>query len=465
MKDINSTSLLLDDDQFPIVAIASPPAVSAIAVVRLSGQRCHELLKKCILNSELKEWQANVMKLCKLIDITNKDILDEPLVVLYDSPRSYTGQDSAEVFLHGSPYIIQTVLSNFIKAGFRTATPGEFTRRAFLNGKMDLTKAEGVHELVSAASKQQWFAARQLMSGKLEERTRELRNNLVEAMAFLEAKIDFPEEEELTALRFEEICRKVSLVDGSIKKLMQTYESGRVSSQGLRVALVGPVNAGKSTLLNELLDKDRAIVTDKPGTTRDYLEESCLIDGRLIRLVDTAGLRDSNDSIEVIGIEKTKELLTQVDVVLLLVPSDLDERSLDYILETVNNIDSDRIMNVLTKEDLGFPSWYKQKDWISISCLQEKGIEQLKSQLAKRVDHHMGTISNEVFITSFRHYSLLEEAQQALGRFFVQQKQQAFEEMLAFELQQAAKSLVNIVGVIHNDDLLDSIFSKFCIGK
>ena len=450
----------------PIAALASGSGSSAVAIIRLTGHECHRHLAPCLSLSpeSLSLWPNRQLKLAKFVDPESGDVIDEPLVVLFRAPKSFTGEDAAEIHAHGGPYIVQRLLSLLYRHGFRPAEPGEFTRRAFLHGKLDLTAAEGIRELVEAQSHQQWAAARQLATGKLKTSIESIRTKLIETLAYLEAQIDFPDEGDTAHLVLTDVEKRARDVYGEIEALLATYNSGRVASQGLMVTLVGVPNAGKSTLLNELLGRERAIVTPIAGTTRDYIEERCLIEGRLIRLFDMAGIRDNPDPVEAIGVESAKRLASEADVVVFLVPADQDRASLSQVSSWIKTLSPRDHITIVTKGDLGSPEWASALP--RISCKSGEGLADLRRLLADRVDQSLGLVASEPsFITSARHASALNEALRALDGFFSGAERKDFVECLAYEVHEAVKSLQSIVGTIDSEDVLDKIFSQFCIGK
>jgi tRNA modification GTPase len=326
-----------------------------------------------------------------------------------------------------------------------------------LNGKMDLTEAEGVRALVEAESEHQWKAARQLATGRLKVAIERLRRELVESMAYLEAQIDFPDEGDTAHLHLDAVTQRVTAVRATVIRLIASYEDGRVASRGLMVALLGEPNAGKSTLMNELLGRERAIVSDIAGTTRDYLEEPCLIEGRRIRLVDMAGVRHgASDPIERIGVETAQRLAGEADLVLLLAPAD---RGAAPELPALPNL-----LKIVTKVDLKRPAW-ADASWLSLSCRTGAGLPALRTALVRRVDEHVSGLREDTFITTTRHVQALEDAKTALDAYFAASKAGAYEELLAFELQQAARALEQIIGRVDHEDVLDVVFSAFCIGK
>ena len=449
----------------PIAALASGQGSGAVAIIRLSGSGVHELLQRCLpAGSALPD---RTLRVRPLSDPATSLVIDEAMVVFFTGPRSYTGEDSAEIHCHGGPYVIQSVLALLYRLGCRAAEPGEFTRRAFLHGKLDLTAAEGIRELIEAQSHQQWVAARHLASGSLKLAIESLRRTLIGALAFLEAQIDFPDEGDTAHLHLGLVRQRALGVQLEIQRLVASYASGRVASQGLMVVLFGAPNAGKSTLMNSLLGRERAIVTEHAGTTRDYLEERCLVHGRLIRLVDMAGIRAPGtavDPVEALGIEAARRLAGEADIVLFLAPANSSADPSGQVATWRAELQPRASLQIATKADLGQPTW--SGEWLPLSCRSGAGLNQLRQALADQVDAYVGGLGQELaFVTSARHQAALHEALAALERYFVADAGGAYEELLAFELQEAAKALVTIIGQVGNEDVLDRIFSEFCVGK
>ncbi len=444
-------------DEEPIAAVASGAGGGAVALVRISGAGCFDLAARCLpFLGTGPAVQLRAMRYGRCVDPKTGETLDDVMAVAFKGPASFTGQDSVEVFCHGGPYVLRRVLTAFFGVGIRAAEPGEFTRRAFLNGKMDLTEAEGIRALVEATSEHQWKAARQLATGKLKGAIERLRRELVESMAYLEAQIDFPDEGDTAHLHLSAVQQRATAVRATVERLIASYDDGKVASRGLMVALLGEPNAGKSTLMNELLGRERAIVSDVAGTTRDYLEEPCLVEGRLIRLVDMAGVRaDATDAIEKIGVETARRLAAEADLVLFLVPADR---------KGAPEAPAMKHLKVLTKADLAAPAW-ADAAWLRVSCRAGSGVEELRALLARTVDTHVSALCEDTYVTSARHVHALEAAKTALDAYFAAAAAGAYEELLAFELQQAARALEQIIGKVDNDDVLDKVFSEFCIGK
>ncbi len=452
--------MLRPDDGFPIVALASGSGPGAVGVIRLSGVNCWDVIGPSLGGiSAIKE---RTTSLRTFNDPKTGEAVDDLVVVFFKGPHSFTGQDTVELYCHGGAYIIQRILGILYNQGARPAQAGEFTKRALLNGKLDLTAAEGIRDLVEAQSRQQWLAGRQLYTGRLKDGIDSLRQEVIGSMAYLEAMIDFPDEGDTAHVALDDVRRRLNKVSGTLKSLISTFQSGHVASRGLMVALVGAPNAGKSTLLNTLLGKQRAIVSAVAGTTRDYIEEPCLIDGRLIRLVDTAGIRDTSDSIEQEGVALSRKILEEADVVISLCAADsteIDRASITADLSASRK----SFIAVVTKADLTIPAWARSE--LAISCKSGAGIDQLKNKLMGIVDTHLQGLEERPFLTSLRQQQALLKASDSLDKFFQQDKDHAGHEMLAFELQESARAMSSVIGDISNEDILDKVFSEFCIGK
>lgn len=461
-------------DEEPIVAVASGSCDGAISIIRGSGQGCLELLSPFLqsfsksLSPQLM--QANVLKRYKFVSPKkNNEVIDDIVAVAFIGPHSYTGEDSFELYFHGSAYIIEKALVALIgnNNGFRMAQPGEFTRRSYLNGKIDLTQAEGIESLISSETEHQWKAARSLADGRLKKHIKNLRQTLIDALAFLEARIDFPDEEETSHIQYDLITNKVDLVKNSLKELIDRYDSGRIASEGLKVCFVGEPNAGKSTLLNLLLEQERSIVTDIPGTTRDYVKEKFIIDGKLFTLVDTAGLRSkTEDKVEKIGMDRTIEQAKIADVVLFLIPStcSLDEAQ-SNLKRWLVEIEPKNYCVLITKADLKSFKEQLSIQQYPISSLHNEGIDAVKKKLCSYYGEKCQAIETSILITNTRHKVAIENAFAAIQQFYQALAEEQFDEILAFELKNAFSALSEVIGHVTSDDLLDVVFSNFCLGK
>ncbi|MEY4632336.1 MAG: tRNA uridine-5-carboxymethylaminomethyl(34) synthesis GTPase MnmE [Pseudomonadota bacterium] len=444
-----------------IVALATPPGVAGVAIIRMSGRDA--LVRGAAVLGRKTPIPDRRAFVCSIHEPGSHEVIDQALVLAFRAPRSFTGENCLEIHCHGGPYIVQRVLRACMAAGFRCAEPGEFTRRAVLNGKMDLTEAEGLRELIEAQTEQEWRAGRQLSDGRLKNLVLDLRRRLLEALAYLEARIDFPDEGDTAGVSLEHVRVRVESVMTALQKLAATYNSGRVSAEGLRICLLGPPNAGKSSLLNALLGHERAIVSDIPGTTRDYIEEKCLVEGRLVRLVDMAGVRDTTDAIEQLGVTKALELASRADLILLANEAGKPVPPHAGITPEIRA----RSLQIWTKADLA-PSFKPKAGECAVSSVTGEGIEALRKRLASEVDKHTVRLDQEpAWLTNARHADCVDTALGRLGKIMSQiaGTKGDQDELLAFELREAATALGLLVGEIYADDVLDVVFSSFCIGK
>ena len=449
-----------------IVALATPPGVGAIAVIRLSGNLSFEIIHQLFPAKNLKEQPSHTLHVGYLIH--KNAILDEVVISLFKAPRSYTAEDVIEISCHGSPYIQQQIIDACVESGARLAKPGEFTLRAFLNGKMDLGQAEAVADLIASNTSASHRTALNTMRGKFSEALKDLREQLIKFSALIELELDFSQEDVEFADKTE-LKIVVSTAIQQTSSLIQSFKLGNVIKNGVSVAIIGKPNAGKSTLLNSLLKEDRAIVSDIPGTTRDTIEEVLNIDGILFRLIDTAGIRNhSTDVIEKSGIEKSIQKMMQANVVLYLfdvnemsaqelklISGELKEKGVHHLL-VGNKIDA-------KKEELK-NKFSSDGSIIFISAKSNQGLEVLKERMIDFV--LKDTVPSEnVIITNARHYHSLVNVNEALLDILQGLENKIPGDLLALDIRRSLQYLGEITGEITNEDQLDYIFSKFCIGK
>ena len=408
------------------------------------------------------------MHRCEVVDPSGQ-IIDDGLCALFVGPSSYTGEDAAELFIHGGLYLADRITEILLNHGFQLAEPGEFTQRAYLAGKIDLTQAEGIRELTQSSTKSQWQVARAMARGDLKEHIETLRSDLVQCLALLEAAMDFPEEPDTRSLGISP--QRLESLRGQIIQLQKSYRSGQIARQGLRVVLCGRANAGKSSLMNALCDTDRAIVTGTPGTTRDYLEESVLMEGRMVVLVDTAGLRDPEDMVEEaesIAIGRTLNLARQADRILLLQPSHLPPIQLPFLLEECDStVPAPQVLMIRSFADKPAPSWASPSD-ILLSLPPggtPMGVEKIKQLLIAAADASVESLEGQQFICTPRQKKAVDDALARVDDALAHLSDGLFEEIIASDLQKAAYALSSIMGQITTDDLLDQVFSQFCLGK
>lgn len=446
-----------------ITAIATPPGIGAIGVLRVSGDKAFDIVQKLFPSKNLKEQPPNTLHVGYLKE--EEKILDEVVLSLFRKPASYTGEDIIEISCHGSPYVQQEVLDALIRKGARLARAGEFTQRAFINKKLDLTQAESVADLIASNTKASQNAAIKNMRGGFSNVLSGLREEMVKFSSLIELELDFSEEDVEFADRHQ-FSLLIRNIDETVNKLLDSFQLGNVIKNGVSVAIVGKPNAGKSTLLNTLLNENRAIVSEIEGTTRDSIEEVINIHGILFRLIDTAGIREhSTDVIENMGVEKSKEKIKQADIVLYLF--DLNKMSADELLEKVSSLKNQNpnVIAVANKADLFKKELHKQFiDEIFISAKEQTGIDELKNTLFA-----MGggaSINNEnVIVTNARHYAALREISKSLQEIKVGLSSKISGDLLSIDINRCLHFIGEITGEVTNEDRLDYIFSKFCIGK
>lgn len=435
-----------------IFALATGWNQSAIAVIRVSGPECLKHVAECFSRPKSLMNAKNATMVHGYLVSENKNKIDEVVCAVNTEGHGYTKQEAVEISCHGSLAVIKAILEELAKHGMRQAKGGEFTLRAFLNGALDLTQAEAVHELVTSQSQMERALALGRLEGSLHDRIEELKQQLLKVMTVIEIQLDYAEDEiddfDFPSSELEEVIT-------GIKNLEGTYETGRLYGQGIKVVLAGSTNAGKSSLFNLLLKQKRAIVSEIQGTTRDYIEASTQIMGVPLRLFDTAGLRKSNDSIENAGIEKTKELIDMADVILYLVDGAEEESVIDKSIH-----DNEKTILVYTKRDL------REREGLSISTITGEGITELFEAIINKTSASL-LISDDskVIVESERQHGLLLEALASLNEAEALQKQDIGLDIVAVELNSALTSLGGLTGEITQDDVLDKIFGDFCVGK
>ena len=449
-----------------IAAIATPPGIGAIGVLRLSGDQSFDIIQKLFPSKNLKEQPANTLHVGYLKEGNN--VLDEVVLSLFKKPASYTGEDVIEISCHGSPYVQQQVLDALIRNGARLAKAGEFTQRAFLNKKLDLTQAEAVGDLIASNTKASQNAALNNMRGGFSNVLKELREELIKFSALIELELDFSEEDVEFADR-DQFSSLIENIEQTVKELLESFKLGNVIKNGVSVAIVGKPNAGKSTLLNTLLNDNRAIVSEIAGTTRDTIEEIININGILFRLIDTAGIREhSNDVIENMGVIKSKEKIRQANIVLYLFDiNELNHDELSSIVEEVKE-ENPNVLTVANKTDTlltsSLSSTKSNLNEIKISAKENLGTEQLKEALFKMAVGS-GLNTENIVVTNARHYAALAEISKSLWEIKTGLQNHITGDLLAPEIRRCLYFLGEITGEITNEDRLDYIFSKFCIGK
>ena len=461
-----------------ICAIATPPGLGGLGVVRISGPRSREILSK------LWRGQVSVSKFrprtLYLGDITvfsnsrpkgngpDEGFLDRAMAVFMPAPNTYTGEDIVELSCHGSPLLLSEIINSAAEAGARPAGPGEFTRRAFMAGKIDLVQAEGVADLIAATGERAARLAAEQLAGKLSETISSLGRELASIRAEVEAAIDFPEEEidlpgaDSTSARLEGVCANLDL-------LRSTFREGRLAREGVRVAIAGKPNAGKSSVMNRLCNRERAIVHSSPGTTRDVIEEAATIGGICFHLRDTAGLRAEAGEVEALGIARTHDEIASADIIVAVFDGSISPDDSDA--SVISRIDPARTIAVINKSDL--PMVFDPKDLfgarapsppLSISAKSGAGFDELARELCRRTSSKAAALDG-VVVTNARHKALLDEAGLSLDAALASFGRGEPAELSAQHLASAQEALGRITGAVTTEELLDRIFSSFCIGK
>jgi tRNA modification GTPase len=451
---------VLHTPEDPIAALATPPAPSALAVIRVSGPGSLALLSPLLDGGpDLEDAAGHTTHLRTIRD--GEEHVDQVVVAVYRAPSSYTGEDGAEICCHGSMPVIQRVLALLSRAGFRPAGPGEFTQRAFLNGRMDLTRAEAVNEIVRARTDKARGLALQRMTGAIERQVRAARDLLIEVRAALEVGIDYPEEEvEAGSSERPPAEQALERAVAVLEALGRTYRRGRIFQEGITVAIAGATNSGKSSFFNLLLRQERAIVSEIHGTTRDYLEGQVSVEGIPVRLFDTAGIRESADPLEQEGMRRAGAVVRAADIVVYLVDSQAglapgDERFLSGIASPV--------IRVWNKVDLPGPAC--PAGFIGVSAVTGAGIEDLERAVAAAALAGTSGEAGEPLIDSARQRDLIDRALQSLSRFRSERAEGVPPDILAVDLAEALDALGEITGEVTSAEILERMFSTFCVGK
>lgn len=443
-----------------IAAVATPVGTGAISIIRVSGPNAINSVENIFSGkSKLSKSKTHTIHYGKIID--KKNIIDDVLVSIFRAPNSYTGEDSIEISTHGSSFISQRILKLLIENDVRPAEPGEFTKRAFLNGRIDLAQAEAVADVINSRTEVSLKGARNQLDGLLSQKVNSLREMLINSSSLVELELDFAEED-LEFIQFEELKKRIDNILIEIDQLLNSYNFGKVIRDGINVALVGLPNVGKSSLLNYILKEARAIVSKIPGTTRDVIREEVSIDGVLFRLFDTAGIRISENEIEKEGVLRSREVVKNSDLILFIndVEQDFPE-DLYSELKTLNK--QENIVNVINKIDL--MSKPKQKSDVNVSALTGEGISELFDLMKSKVFGNSNYSEQNAMVTNERHYNCLLKTKESLNNAITSVSNKMSGEFIAVDLRNAQNNLGEIIGEVTSDDILNNIFTKFCIGK
>jgi len=456
-----------------ICALATAPGTGPISVIRISGPETFKVCERIFIpqNKKLKLFEAKTHTIY-FGSIGNKsDLLDEVLISVFRNPHSYTGEDAAEISCHGSTYIQQKLIELLINNGIRLAKAGEFTLRAFINGKFDLSQAEAVADLIASSSKYSHDLALNHMRGGFSDKIKTLRGQLLDFASLIELELDFSEEDVEFADR-KQLNKLLAIISEEINILCSSFSIGNVLKQGIPVAIIGKPNVGKSTLLNAILNEEKAIVSEIPGTTRDVIEDTIIIEGISFRFIDTAGLRENADTIERMGIEKTYEKIEQAKIILFVF--DISDCTHEEVMEVINNFkakvkdDSKRLILIGNKTDMLIEApkcfqYLVEHETIFVSAKRKENISLITESLLQSIDKDQ--ISDSTLVSNTRHYEALLKAGEAVENIQAGMKEGIPSDLISIDIRTALHHLGEITGEITTDEILGNIFGKFCVGK
>ena len=455
-----------------IVAISTAPGIGGIGIIRMSGEKCFEILEKLFIPKNpqnIDEIEGYRIKYGKIINPQTNKIIDEVLVSYFKAPKSYTAENMCEINSHGGIVVLREILNICLSCGAVLAEPGEFSKRAFLNGRIDLTQAEAIIDLINAKSKIEAQESANQLEGYLSKKINEIRDILLDLMVDIEANIDYPEYD-VEEVSYQKAENTLSVVEEKLIDLSKSFENGKIIKEGIKLAIIGSPNAGKSSLLNKILKEDRAIVTDIEGTTRDLIEEQIIVEGIPFKIVDTAGIRETDNKVEQIGIEKSKKAATQSDVIIAVFDNSKKITGQDRkIIEIIKNKKAIIVLNKidLKEDELSQNEEIKNlnKKIISISAKNDVGIEEIYKELAKMFQLNDFDVGSDVLITNIRHQELINKAIISTKESIEELKRQEAIDIVSIKIKEILENLGEITGNNVSEDLIKSIFSKFCLGK
>jgi tRNA modification GTPase len=459
MEDVSATRREASCED-TIVAISTAPGRGGIGVVRLSGTLARAIAESLVRLS--RPLEAGRARFGHMIDAESGVVLDEVVATFFRAPHSYTSEDVAEIAMHGSPVLLNYALERSVKAGARLAEPGEFTERAFLSGRLDLTQAEAVRDLIDASTLHQARVAAQQLGGALSRKIAPVKERLIALIAGLEAGVDFAEDD-IDTMPSEEITARIAEIEDPLRDLERSFNYGRLVHDGLRLAIVGRPNVGKSSLFNRLVERDRAIVTAMPGTTRDLVTERVSIDGIPVELIDTAGLRESSDEAETIGIMKSREAMAEADLVLMVI--DGTSKLTREDVETIESVADRPVLIAANKLDLGTAEMpFQAEKVVRTSALTGEGIAELRRSILQLATK--GAPAQETaLVTNLRQSQAITETLSFLERAAEATRAVVPHEVILVDLYEGLRALDRLTGATTADDILRLIFSSFCIGK
>lgn len=453
-----------------IAAISTPYGTGGIGIIRISGDRAFEIAKTIFKGKKnFDEIKSHTINYGKIIDPVKNETIDEVLVTKMKKPNTFTREDVVEINCHGGIVVLKKILDLVLRHGARAAEPGEFTKRAFLNGRIDLSQAEAVIDIINSKTEESSKAAVNQLEGKLSSKIKALRRRLIEILAHIEAVVDYPEEdiEEITG---EKVYNEIKDIKENLKKITDNFERGRILREGIDAVIVGRPNVGKSSLLNELTGKNRAIVTDIPGTTRDIIEEYININDIPVRIVDTAGIRETEDAVEIIGVEKTHKALEEAELVIMMVdaekgftPEDsaiLEKVANKKLIILINKIDKSNEENIKNIEKN-----LEGMNYIRTSIREEIGIDKIGKMITKLFTKGEINLNSQIILTNIRHKNLIDKAILSIDDAMGAYENKMPLDLMTIDITNAADFLGQITGESVKEDVINEIFSRFCLGK
>ena len=455
-----------------IAAISTAPAIGGIGIIRISGDNCFEVLNKIFIpkhQENIENIKGYTMKYGKIVDPKTNRNIDEVIVSYFKNPKSYTAEDMCEINSHGGIVVVRKILELCLENGAILAEPGEFTKRAFINGRIDLAQAEAIIDIINAKTAREAQESENQLEGFLSRRINEIKEKIMNLMVDIEANIDYPEYD-IEEVSNNKAINTLSDVEQDLMNLSNSFENGKILKNGIKIAIIGSPNAGKSSLLNSIVKEDRAIVTDIAGTTRDIIEEQVIIGGIPFKIVDTAGIRNAKDEIEKIGIERSKKAANDADVILAVFDSSVPLNKEDKeILKLIKNKKSIIILN---KSDLKAEITEDSSEFKDLNCpilkmsiKNGEKIESLYSELIKMFNLNQITMDNELLITNVRHQELIKKAIESTRMALNDFKTDMPIDIISINIKQILEHLGEITGDNVSDDIIKSIFAKFCLGK
>lgn len=452
-----------------IAAISTPVGEGAISIVRLSGVDAIQIANQLFKGNNLLEVETHTLHYGKVMDPASEEIADEVIVSVMRSPKTFTCEDVVEINCHGGLVAVRRILELVLENGARLAEPGEFTKRAFLNGRIDLSQAEAVMDVIQSKTNQAMNVALHQLDGKLSRLIKKLRQELIETIAHVEVNIDYPEYDDVEEMSHEMMEEKTKFVEAEIEKLLQVAEQGKILREGIKTAIIGRPNVGKSSLMNSLVQEERAIVTDIPGTTRDVIEEYVNVRGIPLKLIDTAGIRETKDIVEKIGVERSHKILQEADLVLFMLNNNEklteDDRMIFKTIEKMNKIIIINKVDLEQKIELEEIKQLSDSAIITTSLIKDEGIDELETALSNLFFSQQMMTEDVTYVSNIRHIQLLKQAKEAL-----QDARNALSlnmplDVVQIDVTRTWEFLGEIIGDTASESLIDQLFSQFCLGK